>query len=73
MAVSKARSQADRRSTHDHNNGDPRVGLVHYPICSVNLAVWAVVVAQLVERSFLTSEIRSSNPNIGKVSSTNCN
>ena len=32
-----------------------------------------MVVAQLVERSFPTPEIRSSNPNIGKVLSTNCN
>ena len=30
-----------------------------------------VVVAQLVERSLLTPEIRGSNPNIGKVLSTN--
>ena len=33
----------------------------------------AVVVAQLVERSLPTPEIRGSNPNIGKVLSTNCN
>ena len=32
----------------------------------------AVVVAQLVERALPTPEIRSSNPNIGKVLSTNC-
>ena len=32
----------------------------------------AVVVAQLVEWSLLTLEIRSSNPNICKISSTNC-
>ena len=32
----------------------------------------AVVVAQLVERSLLTPEIRGSNPDIGKVLSTNC-
>ena len=32
----------------------------------------AVVVALLVERSLLTPEIRGSNPNIGKVLSTNC-
>ena len=34
--------------------------------------VLAVVVAQLVERSLPTPEIRGSNPNIGKVLSTNC-
>ena len=34
--------------------------------------VWAVVVAQLVERSLLTPEIRGSNPDIGKTLSTNC-
>ena len=33
---------------------------------------WAVVVAQLVERSILTPEIRGSNPDIGKILSTNC-
>ena len=32
----------------------------------------AVVVAQLVERSLPTSEICSSNPEIGKILSTNC-
>ena len=32
----------------------------------------AVVVAQLVELSLWTPEIRSSNPNIGKILSTNC-
>ena len=31
---------------------------------------WIVVVAQLVERSLLTPEIRGSNPKIGKVLST---
>ena len=37
------------------------------------LKLRAVVVAQLVERSLLTPEIRRSNPSIGKVLSTNCN
>ena len=32
----------------------------------------AVVVAQLVEPSILTPEIRGSNPDIGKVLSKNC-
>ena len=32
----------------------------------------AVVVAQLVERFPLTPEIHGSNPNIGKILSTNC-
>ena len=32
----------------------------------------AVVVAQLVERMLLTQEIRGSNPDIGKIVSTNC-
>ena len=32
----------------------------------------AVVVAKLVERSLLTPEICGSNPDIGKISSTNC-
>ena len=31
-----------------------------------------MAVAQLVERSFPTTEIRSSNPYIGKVLSTSC-
>ena len=34
--------------------------------------IWAVVVAQLVERSLLTPEIRGLNPKIGKILSTNC-
>ena len=34
---------------------------------------WAVVVAELVERSHPAPEIRGSNPIIGKVLSTNCN
>ena len=33
---------------------------------------WAVVVAQLAERSLPTPEIRGSNPNIGKNLSVNC-
>ena len=37
-----------------------------------SVATRAVVVAQLVERSLLTPEIRSLNPNIGKVLPTNC-
>ena len=32
----------------------------------------AVVVAQLVERTLPTPEIRASNPDIGKILSTNC-
>ena len=36
------------------------------------LFCWAVVVAQLVERSLPTPEIRGSNPDIGKILSTNC-
>ena len=32
----------------------------------------AVVVAQLLDRSLLTPEIRGSNPDIGKSLSTNC-
>ena len=32
----------------------------------------AVVVAHLVEQSLLTAEIRGSNPDIGKILSTNC-
>ena len=32
----------------------------------------AVVAAQLVERSLLTPEIRSSNPNIDEILPTNC-
>ena len=31
------------------------------------LAIWAMVVAQLVKRSLPTSEIRGSNPDIGKI------
>ena len=33
---------------------------------------WAVVVAQLVEQLLSTPEIWGSNPNIGKILSTNC-
>ena len=33
---------------------------------------WAVVVAQLVEQSLPTPEIRGSNPDIGKILSSNC-
>ena len=33
---------------------------------------WAVVVAQLVERLLLTPEICGSNPDVGKILSTNC-
>ena len=33
---------------------------------------WAVVVAQLVERSLPTSKILGLNPDIGKILSTNC-
>ena len=36
------------------------------------LPLRVVVVAQLVERSLPTPEIRSLNPNIGKILSTNC-
>ena len=40
------------------------------------LTIWATVivfvVAQLVERSLPTPEIRDSNPDIGKILSTNC-
>ena len=36
------------------------------------IKVWAVVVAQLVERSLPTPDIRGSNPNLSKVLSTNC-
>ena len=32
----------------------------------------AVVVAQLVEQSLPTTEIRGSNPDIGEILSTNC-
>ena len=38
----------------------------------VSIGEGEVVVAQLVERSLLTPEIRGSNPNIGKVLSANC-
>ena len=34
---------------------------------------WAVIVSQLAEPSLLTPEIRGSNPNMGKIISTNCN
>ena len=40
--------------------------------CSKILISWAVVVAQLVERLLTTPEIRGSNPDIGKILSTNC-
>ena len=33
---------------------------------------WAVVVAQMVEWSLPTPEIRGSNPDNGKILSTNC-
>ena len=35
-------------------------------------AIWAVVVAQLVEQSLSIPEIRVSNPDIGIIISTNC-
>ena len=38
----------------------------------INVWAVAVVVAQLVEQSLPTTEIRSSNPIIGKNLSTNC-
>ena len=38
----------------------------------ITLPLSAVVVAQLVERSLPTPEVRGSNPDIGKVLSTNC-
>ena len=37
-----------------------------------SFSVLAVLVAQLVERSFLTPKSCRSNPDIGKVLSTNC-
>ena len=39
------------------------------PVCHLS---GPVVVALLVEQSLTTPEIRSSNPNIGKILSTNC-
>ena len=36
------------------------------------LVWWAVVVAQLVEQLLPTPDIRGSNPDIGKILSTNC-
>ena len=42
------------------------------PTKSGRRKVWAVVVAQLVERSLPTPDVRGSNPDIGKVLSTNC-
>ena len=41
-----------------------------FEVCLV--APLAVVLAQLVQRLLLTPEIIRSNPNIGKVLSTNC-
>ena len=35
--------------------------------------MWAVVVAQLVERLLTTPEIRNLNPEISKILSTYCN
>ena len=34
--------------------------------------LWAMVVAQMVERSLPTPEIRVANQDIGKILSTNC-
>ena len=39
---------------------------IHNLIDIKDIKYWAAVVAQLVDRSFLTSEIRGSNPVIGK-------
>ena len=37
-----------------------------------NILLWAVVVAQLVERLLATPEIRGSNPAIGKIYIEQC-
>ena len=44
------------------------------PCCQRGLTILkrAVVAAQLVEQSLMTPEIASSNPDIGKILSTNC-
>ena len=42
------------------------------PNLAFNSEERAVVVAQLVERSVPTPEILGSNPDIGKILSTNC-
>ena len=40
--------------------------------CTCVIKTWAMAVAQLVERWFLTPDIRDLNPKIGKILSTNC-
>ena len=44
----------------------------HHNILVKEPLLWAVVVAQLVERSLTTPEICNSNPDIVKILSTNC-
>ena len=46
--------------------------LLDDPLTDNLLKRWAVVVAQLAERSLLTPEIRISNPINGKILSTIC-
>ena len=49
--------------------------IIKLPNCTCVIKInkpWAMAVAQLVERWFLTPEIRDLNPNIGKILSTNC-
>ena len=49
------------------------VYVIHRTVNSSNSSkLRAVVVAQLVERALPTPEIHGSNPNIGKVLSSNC-
>ena len=44
----------------------------HPKAAITGLNFWAVVVAQMVERSLPAPEIRSLNPNMGKILSTDC-
>ena len=53
-------------------NQNVLAGMITIAQQTKNLNRWAVVVAKLVERSLPTPEIRGSNPNIGKLLSTNC-
>ena len=53
----------------DYSTQNMDRGLLSYNyINSILLLDWAVVVAQLAERSLPTQEIRGSNPDIGNIS-----
>ena len=51
----------------NHDVGTPREGgLTRWTVVQIGGLIWAVVVAQLVERLLLIPEVCGSNPVIGK-------